>query len=68
MRGLMMHGYTRLYFSDEAATNQQDIIFSQIAEDRKQTLVAQRTDTEGQIEYLFNIHMQGEEETLFFDI
>ena len=68
MRGLMMHGYTRLYFSDEAEANQRDIVLSQIPEDRKQTLVAQRTDTEGQNEYSFNIHMQGDEETLFFDI
>jgi len=68
MRGLMMHGNTRLYFSDEAEANQQDIILSQIPEDRKPTLIAQRTDSEGLSEYLFNIHMQGDKETLFFDI
>ena len=68
MRGLQTHAYTRIYFSDEVATNQQDAVLNSVDEKRRITLMAQRTETDGGIEYRFDIYMQGEKETVFFDV
>lgn len=68
MRGLLSHAYTRLYFSDEAAANAQDPVLSQVPEDRRETLVATRADTAVGPVYRFDIHMQGDRETVFFDV
>ena len=35
---------------------------------RRQTLVAQRSERDGQAVYRFDIRLQGEGETVFFDI
>ncbi|MFN4278274.1 MAG: protocatechuate 3,4-dioxygenase subunit alpha [Ferrovibrio sp.] len=65
MRGMLRHLYTRIYFSDEAA-NADDPILGLIEDAaRRPTLVAQRQD--GRAEYHWNIHMQGLNETVFFD-
>lgn len=63
MRGQLIHSYTRIYFSDEV-TNATDEVLNQIENDRRRTLIAQRKDNY----YLFDIHMQGDSETVFFDI
>ncbi|NLO55331.1 MAG: protocatechuate 3,4-dioxygenase subunit alpha [Gammaproteobacteria bacterium] len=68
MRGLLSHAYTRLYFSDEASANQADPVLSKVAEPRRATLLAQRKETGTGPEYQFDIHMQGAEETVFFDV
>lgn len=65
MRGQLVHSYTRIYFSDEVEKNTQDEILSQVPPARRPTLIAQHQ--EGGV-YTFNIHMQGEQETVFFDI
>jgi protocatechuate 3,4-dioxygenase alpha subunit len=36
--------------------------------ERRGTLVAQREERGGEIVYVFDIHLQGERETVFFDI
>jgi protocatechuate 3,4-dioxygenase, alpha subunit len=64
MRGQLIHSYTRIYFSDEELLNQQDETLNLVPADRKHTLIASR---KGNI-YEFNIYMQGENETIFFDI
>jgi protocatechuate 3,4-dioxygenase alpha subunit len=64
MRGQLIHCYTRLYFSDEQALNQNDALLSTLPEDRRATLIAQKTDRG----YTFDIHMQGKKETVFLDI
>ncbi|MBT3330704.1 MAG: protocatechuate 3,4-dioxygenase subunit alpha [Rhodospirillaceae bacterium] len=73
MRGLLNHVYTRIYFSDEAAANDGDPVLAQIDPARRNTLIAQRQDgpddadgADGAI-YRFDIHMQGDQETVFFD-
>lgn len=66
MRGSLRHLYTRLYFSDEQ--NEHDILLNSVDPARKQTLIAQRKEVNGDIEYQFDIHMQGEKETVFFDL
>jgi protocatechuate 3,4-dioxygenase alpha subunit len=63
MRGQMIHSYTRIYFPDEK-TNNTDSVLSQIPKERKHTLIAVKTE-EG---YQFDIYMQGEKETVFFDV
>ena len=64
MRGQLIHSYTRIYFSDEAVLNQQDVVLNSIPEERRNTIIAQK---KGSI-YEFNIYMQGENETVFFEI
>jgi protocatechuate 3,4-dioxygenase alpha subunit len=68
MRGLMTHAFTRLYFDDEAEANARDFIFQQLPEDRKTSLIAMGIEGEEGLTYVFDIHMQGADETLFFDI
>ncbi len=68
MRGLLSHLYTRIYFSDEEAANATDPVLSQLDEARRGTLIAQREDTAGGPVYRLDIHMQGEAETVFFDV
>ena len=68
MRGLLTHCYTRLYFGDEADANRNDHTLQSVPADRRPTLVADREDSpEGTI-YRFDIRMQGERETVFFDL
>lgn len=68
MRGSLLHLYTRLYFSDEAEVNNNDAVLNAVPADRRQTLVAQRREANGLVFYDFNIHMQGEKETVFFHV
>lgn len=65
-RGLLTHLFTRIYFSDEAG-NATDPILAQVPEERRFTLIAQKTERPGV--YTFNIRPQGDDdETVFFDI
>lgn len=65
MRGLLRHLYTRIYFSDEAA-NTTDPILGHIQDSaRRNTLIARRSGDAA--EYRWDVHMQGENETVFFD-
>jgi protocatechuate 3,4-dioxygenase alpha subunit len=66
-RGMLRQIYTRLYFSDEAA-NGADPILGLVPADRRQTLIATKETRGGQPLYRFDIRVQGENETVFFDI
>lgn len=68
MRGLLNHLFTRIYFDDEAAANDNDPVLQQVPAARRQTLVARREVKGGQVSYRFDIHMQGDAETVFLDI
>ncbi|MDZ7877158.1 MAG: protocatechuate 3,4-dioxygenase subunit alpha [Saprospiraceae bacterium] len=68
MRGLLLHVHTRLYFSDEMSANAQDSLLSSVEAERRDTLIAHKIDVDGTTFYEFNIHLQGEKETVFFDI
>jgi protocatechuate 3,4-dioxygenase alpha subunit len=68
MRGLLSHCYTRLYFSDETEANARDPVLASVPEDRRQTLIARREATAAATIYRFDIVMQGERETVFFDV
>ena len=65
-RGINIGLHTRLYFDDEAAANETDPVLARIEHrQRIDTLVAKH---EGEDIYRFDIHLQGEQETVFFDI
>ena len=66
-RGLMHHAFTRLYFSDESEANKNDPLLNQLPAERRNTLIAQRVEEAGEIVYQFDIHMQGDQETVFLE-
>jgi protocatechuate 3,4-dioxygenase alpha subunit len=64
MRGLLRHLYTRIYFDGEPA-NETDAALQAVPADRRDTLIAKRVEGKPN-EYLWNIHLQGDNETAFF--
>jgi protocatechuate 3,4-dioxygenase, alpha subunit len=68
-RGINLGLATRMYFCDEEAANAADPVLNIIEQpERRRTLIAQREQRDGRPVYLFDIHLQGEGETVFFDI
>jgi protocatechuate 3,4-dioxygenase alpha subunit len=68
-RGINLGLATRLYFEDEAAANAEDPVLNMIEPaERRRTLVARREQRGGTAVYIFDIRIQGEGETVFFDI
>jgi protocatechuate 3,4-dioxygenase alpha subunit len=68
-RGINLGLNTRMYFSDEAHANAKDPVLNLIEwEVRRKTLIAERTERDGEVVYRFDIRIQGEDETVFFDI
>jgi protocatechuate 3,4-dioxygenase alpha subunit len=65
-RGMLIHAVTRLYFSDESA-NEHDPVLNSVNPKRRQTLIAVRQESEDLPTYRFDIHLQSERETVFFD-
>lgn len=64
-RGINIGLHTRMYFPDEAAANAEDPLLARIEHrHRAETLVAAGTAPS----YTFDIHLQGEKETVFLDI
>ena len=63
-RGLLRHLMTRIYFPDEDDANASDPVLQQVEADRRATLIA---NSEGGALH-FDIHLQGENETVFFSI
>jgi protocatechuate 3,4-dioxygenase alpha subunit len=67
-RGILNHAFTRIYFADETDTNGADPVLQGVPADRRHTLIAVRSETPAGPVYRFDIHMQGENETVFFDV
>nr|WP_294509357.1 protocatechuate 3,4-dioxygenase subunit alpha [uncultured Rhodopila sp.] len=68
-RGINIGLATRLYFDDEPALNEEDPVLRMIEPAiRRQTLLARRENRDGGVVYVFDIHLQGENETVFFDV
>ena len=65
MRGVLSHLFTRIYFSDEAS-NAEDPILQLVPADRRDTLIAKR-DASGAV-YRIEFRIQGDRETVFFDL
>lgn len=66
-RGMLIHAYTRLYFSDEAEANEKDLVYNLVEADRRHTLIAHLEQSDDLPTYCFNIVLQGEDETVFFE-
>jgi protocatechuate 3,4-dioxygenase alpha subunit len=63
-RGLLRHVVTRLYFPDEEAANAADPVLTALPDAARATLIAAPED-DG---YRLDIRLQGERETVFFDV
>jgi protocatechuate 3,4-dioxygenase alpha subunit len=68
MRGMLLHTFTRIYFDDEAAANESDPVLGLVPAERRATLIARREPGTSKTVYRFDIRMQGEQETVFFDL
>ncbi|MNE09221.1 Protocatechuate 3,4-dioxygenase alpha chain [compost metagenome] len=67
-RGINIHLQTRLYFDDEGEANAKCPVLNLIEQpQRRETLVARRCEVAGKLAYQFDIRIQGEGETVFFD-
>ena len=67
-RGMPAHAFTRIYFEDDARNAEDPVLKSVEDETRRQSLLAKRLgSSKGKIVYRFDIHLQGENETAFFD-
>ena len=63
-RGLLNRVVTRVYFPENTAANAADPVLKSVPADRRGTLVAEKTE-DG---YRFDVRLQGEAETVFFDV
>lgn len=67
-RGINIHLHTRIYFDDEVQANQDDPVLNLIEQpQRRQTLIAKRCEVNGNLAFRFDMRIQGEGETVFFD-
>ena len=64
-RGMLDRSVTRIYFPDETAANDADPVLQTVPAERRHTLVAAPA---GDNLLRFDIRMQGEDETVFFDL
>ena len=62
-RGMLKHLFTRIYFEGEAA-NATDPILALVPADRRDTLIAKKDGGT----YRLDIHLQGDNETVFFAV
>lgn len=65
-RGLLKQLYTRIYFADDPA-NLQDAVLGLVPEQRRATLLAQ-PDPGRTGHWRFDFRLQGDQETVFFDL
>jgi protocatechuate 3,4-dioxygenase alpha subunit len=66
-RGMLLHNYTRIYFDGEAA-NAADPVMALVPTERRGTLIAARQPGNGSAVYRLDIRLQGDNETVFFDV
>jgi protocatechuate 3,4-dioxygenase alpha subunit len=68
-RGINIGLHTRMYFDDETQANAADPVINLIEWTvRRQTLIAKRERSGSETVYRFDIRLQGEGETVFFDV
>lgn len=66
-RGMLNPVFTRIYFSDEEEANADDLVLRGVPEARRHTLIADLQEGTNPPVYRFDIKMQGDDETVFFD-
>jgi protocatechuate 3,4-dioxygenase alpha subunit len=68
-RGINIHLHTRMYFDDEAEANAADPVLRSIEQRHLvNTLIGRRENQGAEAVYRFDIHLQGDKETVFFDM
>jgi protocatechuate 3,4-dioxygenase alpha subunit len=68
-RGINIHLQTRMYFPDEAAANASDPVLQLVGNPAlAATLIARRLEGGSIPTYRFDIRLQGDSETIFFDV
>jgi protocatechuate 3,4-dioxygenase, alpha subunit len=67
-RGLLKQLYTRIYFAGETANDRDPVLLSIDDPAVRRTLIATRRDGPGSPTYRFDVILQGEHETAFFDL
>ena len=65
MRGLLRHLVTRIYFPQEPA-NERDPVLKAVPAERRNTLIAKQPSAK-QTELQWDIYLQGDSETVFFE-
>jgi protocatechuate 3,4-dioxygenase, alpha subunit len=65
-RGLLRHLHTRVYFDGDPA-NPGDSVLALVPEERRSTLMAMQVPDQANT-WRFDIRLQGESETVFFDL
>ena len=65
-RGMLKQLYTRIYFAGDPA-NHEDPVLALVPEDRRETLMAHPNSVRPEA-WRFDVHLQGEQETVFFDV
>jgi protocatechuate 3,4-dioxygenase alpha subunit len=63
-RGMLDRVVTRIYFADEDRANAEDVVLRELTDEQRRTLLA----TPSGDGYGFDIHLQGERETVFFAV
>ncbi|WP_058369883.1 protocatechuate 3,4-dioxygenase subunit alpha [Psychrobacter sp. ENNN9_III] len=67
-RGINLHLQTRAYFDDEEAANENCPVLNKVPSPvRRKTLIAVKEAGDGKPRYRFDIRLQGDDETVFFD-
>lgn len=66
-RGMLIPFFTRIYFSDEEEANSRDLVLRGVPATRRSTIIAGLQEGSDPPTYRFDIHMQGDDETVFFD-
>ena len=66
-RGMLRHLYTRIYLGDEAA-NAADPVLAIVPPERRSTLIAVRESGNGNALYRLDLRLQGDNETVFFEV
>ena len=66
-RGMLLQNYSRIYFGGEPA-NADDPVLALVPIDRRATLIAQQANCNGNAVYRLDIHLQGDNEMVFFDV
>jgi protocatechuate 3,4-dioxygenase, alpha subunit len=67
-RGLLDRVVTRIYFPDESAANAADPVLASIGDPARAATLVARPDPADASRLCFDIYLQGEHETVFFDV
>ncbi len=67
-RGINIGLSTRIYFADEPANAEDPVLRMIDPAVRRETLLARREERDGAVVYVFDVRLQGDGETVFFDV